>query len=137
MITKGVKFLFDMLFDPRPQIVGEFHLLFWTHGHFNKTKASKRKICTVCGYKIESKNSIWKVFLIRDPQIVGGFICYFDLWPCHQAESWKTQNTVFCYKKESKIQCDKIFWSTTPILWKVKNPLFWSTFRRNFLGMHL
>ena len=36
----------------------------------------------------------------------------------------KIQYTVFGYKKESKIQPDKIFWSATPKLWVVSFAIF-------------
>ena len=48
----------------------------------------------------------------------------FDSWPFYQAKSWKTQNTVFGYKKGSKIQSHKIFWSATLNLWVVSFATF-------------
>ena len=48
----------------------------------------------------------------------------FSPRPLCKAKSWKTQNTVFGYKKWLKFESDKIFWSATPTLWLVSFTIF-------------
>ena len=48
----------------------------------------------------------------------------FELWSFCQTKSWKLQNTVFRYKKGSKIQYHQTFWSATSILWVVSFATF-------------
>ena len=56
---------------------------------------------------------------------MGSFIYYFLIHGHFiKLKAGKTQNTVFGYKKWSKIQSDKIFWSATCKLWVVSFDIF-------------
>ena len=51
----------------------------------------------------------------------------FHSWAFYRAKrlkAEKTQNTISVYKKESKIQSDKIFWCAIPKLWVVSFVIF-------------
>ena len=80
-----------MIFDPTPTLklwVVSFGL---THDHFIKTKAGKLKMPFLVTKR--GQNHIWHVFLIRNPQIMGGFICYF--WPMTILPSQKLKNAKY------------------------------------------
>ena len=78
LVTKrGSNTIPDMIFYPRllPSNCGWFRLLCLTHDHFIKPKAEKRKVPFLVTKR--SQNHICHVFLIRNPQIIADFICYF------------------------------------------------------------
>ena len=80
LITKRDRNSYSIcVFDPRPPNCGWFHFLFLTYDHFIKPKPEKRKIPFLVTKKGQTKNHIRHVFLICEPQFVGGFICYFWL----------------------------------------------------------
>ena len=70
--------------------------------------------------KIKSNNIFWAA--TNTFWVVSFTDC--ELWSFCQTKSWKLKNTVFGYKKGSKLQYHQTFWSATSILWVVSFPTF-------------
>ena len=79
-------------------------------GNHNVPTHKSMKYCFRFQRKL--KISIAQVFLSITECWVVSFVP-FDSWPFYRAKTWKTQNTVFGYKKRSRIESNKIFWVAT------------------------
>ena len=64
------------------------------------------------------------IFWTATPKLWVVSFTIFSPLPLYKAKSWKTQNTVFGYKKWLKFESDRIFWSATPTLWLFSFTIF-------------
>ena len=92
----------------------------------------KRKL-TIVSYRFLALTIPNLVVLYHTPRPQHWLVSFtiFSQRPFCQAKSWKTQNTVFGYKKWLNFESDRISWSATPILWVVSAVVSFTTFSRN------